>query len=253
MKSRSLVRALLLAAAMSPSAHPAETRDPKAVAAAERTIAAMGGAPAFAALRKLSFDWIVDRGGKEVARYHHEWDRWSGAYVVEGKNREGHVIRTEFNVNDRKGRSWKDGALLEGKELEAALESAYGRYINDSYWLVMPAKLFDPGVNLAWEGEASGAGATGDAGAAYDVIRVTFSGVGLTPKDTYWAYCDPTTGLMTRWDFLLQDSETDKRSTFLWGDWRDVGAPPAKVKLAMRKTAPGGGAVIRFENVRGEP
>ena len=87
------------------------------------------------------------------------------------------------------GRSWLDGEELEGSDVKKALDRAYGRFINDTYWLLMPAKMQDPGVNLASEGEAAKDGKT------YDVVRLTFGeGVGLTPQDTYWAYVSKASG-----------------------------------------------------------
>ena len=231
----------MLALVLAAPSRVAASRDPAAVAVAERTLAAMGGAPAFAAVRTLKFDFVVVRDGKEAARYRHTWDRWDGRYRVEGVNREGKAVLTLFNVQERgKGQSWLDGRALAGEELEKALERAYGRFINDSYWLLMPAKMLDPGVNLVSEGEDTKDGKT------YDVVRLTFDdGIGLTPHDTYWAYVSPDSGLMERWEFVLTGQEAKDRSAFLWTDWRDVGG----VRLGLTKSAPDGSTVIRFENV----
>jgi hypothetical protein len=111
----------------------------------------------------------------------------------------------------------------------------------------MPAKLLDPGVQLAWEGEATGSAKTGDAGKTYDVIRVTFDKVGLTPGDTYWAYISRETSLMERWDFVLEGDKPADRATFLWKDWTWVGEAPARVRLSAAKTAADGSFVIRCE------
>jgi len=220
-----------------------EVRDPAAVAVAVRTVAAMGGAPAFAALRTLRFDFVVERDGKEVARFHHVWDRWDGRYRVEGLNREGKNTRTLLNVQrPGEGRSFLDGQELGGEDLKKALERAYSRFINDTYWLLMPAKMQDPGVNLASEGEEVKDGTT------YDVVRLTFGdGVGLTPQDTYWAYVSRNSGLMERWEFVLTGQEAKDRAAFTWTDWQTVGG----VRLSMKKTAVGGSTVIRFDNVSG--
>jgi hypothetical protein len=220
-----------------------ETRDPAAVAIAQRTLQAMGGEQAFAKLRTLKFDFVVERDGKEVARIHHVWDRWDGRYRIEGVNREGKNALTLFNVQKRDGgRSWLDGQELEGEALKKALERAYGRFINDTYWLLMPAKMLDPGVNLASEGEVE------KDGKAYDVVRVTFGqGVGLTPLDTYWAFIAKESGLMERWEMVLTGQEAKDREAFTWSDWQSVGG----VRLATVKTAVGDGTVIHFDRVSG--
>jgi hypothetical protein len=241
--SHRILALLLLPLIVATAGRTAETRDPAAVAVAASTLEAMGGASAFAKLRTLKFDFVVERDGKEVARFHHVWDRWDGRYRVEGLNREGKSTKTLFNVQrPGEGRSWLDGKELAGEELKKALERAYGRFINDTYWLLMPAKMQDPGVNLASEGEAEKDGKT------YDVVRLTFAeGVGLTPQDTYWAYVSKDSGLMERWEFVLTGQEAKDRATFAWTDWQVVGG----VRLAMTKTAVGGSTVIRFDHVSG--
>jgi len=220
-----------------------EAHDPAAVAVAARTLEAMGGQQAFAALRTLKFDFVVVRGGKEAARYRHVWDRWDGRYRVEGVNRDGKAVLSLFNVQSPgEGQSWLDGKALAGDELKKAIERAYGRFINDAYWLLMPAKMLDPGVNLASEGEAERDGQT------YDVVRLTFGeGIGLTPHDTYWAYVSRASGLMERWEFVLTGQEAKDREAFLWTDWQAVGG----VRLCLTKSAPDGSTVIRFEKVSG--
>ncbi len=221
-----------------------ETRDPAAVTVAKRTLDAMGGEKAFGAVRTLTYDFVVDRDGKEVARYHHVWDRWDGRYRVEGKNREGKPFLTIFNVQQHgAGRAWLDGKELSGDDLKKALERGYARFINDSYWLLMPSKMMDPGVSLASEGEQTRDGKT------YDVVRLTFAdGIGLTPKDTYWAYVSKESGLMERWEMVLTGEQSKDRSGYDWTEWKDVGG----IRLAMKKAGEGG-AVIRFDNVSASP
>jgi hypothetical protein len=188
-------------------------------------------------------DFVVEREGKEAARYHHVWDRWDGRYRLEGVNREGHAVLALFNVQKPgTGREWLDGRELTGEELTKALERAYGRFINDTYWLLMPAKMLDPGVSLASEGEAE------RDGRKYDVVRLTFcDSCGLTPKDTYWAFVSKESGLMERWEMVLTGQEAKDRSAYTWTDWQTVGG----VRLALTKTAVEGGAVIRFDHVSG--
>ncbi|NCQ34498.1 hypothetical protein GW813_05340, partial [bacterium] len=44
-----------------------------------------------------------------------------------------------------------DGVVAADTDLDALSEQAYQRFINDSYWFVMPLKLEDPGVHLVRE------------------------------------------------------------------------------------------------------
>ena len=237
------IAALILLPLIFTLAFASETRDPAAVAVASRALAAMGGERAFAALRTLKFDFVVERDGKVVARFHHVWDRWDGRYRVEGLDRDGRNALTLFNVQKAgEGRSWLDGRELAGDELKKALERAYGRFINDTYWLLMPATMQDPGVNLASEGEAEKDDKT------YEIVRLTFGeAVGLTPRDTYWAYVSKESGLMERWEFVLTGQEAKDRAAFTWTDWQSVGG----VRLSLAKTAQSGSTVIRFDHVSG--
>jgi len=240
---------LLLGAAAVSAAFPGEaraageTREPAAVAVAQRTLDAMGGAKGFEALRTLEFEFVVARDGKDVSRWRHAWDRWDGRYRLEGKSKEGKAVLTIFNVRTpTEGRSWLDGVELTGDPLKRALDYAYNRFINDTYWLLMPAKLLDPGVNLALEPPATIDGKT------FDVVRATFNDVGLTPKDTYWAYVAKDTGLMDRWEMVLTGQTAADRSAYTWTAWAQAGP----VRLSLLKTAaPGGAFAIRFDNVAG--
>ncbi len=235
--------ALLFTLLLASSAMAAEAREPAAVAVAQRTLGAMGGEKAFAGLRTLKFDFVVERDGKELSRVHHVWDRWDGRYRVEWKNREGKVAVSVFNVQKRgEGRSWLDGQELSGEDLKKGLERAYARFINDTYWFLMPAKMLDPGVNLASEGEQA------KDGKRFDVVRLTFDdGIGLTPKDTYWAFVSKETGLMERWEMILTGQEPKDREGWTWTDWQSVGG----VKLATVKTSQDRTTVIRFDHISG--
>lgn len=179
--------------------------DPRAVALAESTLLAMGGADAWASTRYLRFEFFG-------FRLHH-WDRETGRHRLEGQTREGERYVVLHSVVSRKGRAWLDGEELEGEDLGQWLERAYGAWINDTYWLIMPYKLLDPGVTLGFAGEET------LEGKQYDKIQLTFEGVGLTPGDTYWAWINRETGLMDRWAYFLQDWEEGREPTAWW--WRD--------------------------------
>jgi hypothetical protein len=146
---------------------------------------------------------------------------------------------------------WKE---VEGTdEVKKLLERAYGRFINDTYWLLMPMKMEDPGVNLAYDGEKE------IDGADYDVVKLTFNGVGLTPGDTYWVYVNRKTHLVERWEYILEgdvaearkraatggEEAAPKRTLWLWRDWQQFGP----IRLSTLKTQPGGDVSIMFKDV----
>ena len=77
--------------------------DPKAVAVADRVMQALGGEAAWNATRYLRFDFAVDRGGKTVMRRAHAWDKWTGRYRVEGKDKDGRDVVVAMNLNTKEG------------------------------------------------------------------------------------------------------------------------------------------------------
>lgn len=242
-----LASGVLLAAMMAGpgegSASAGSASDPRAVEVARKTLSAMGGAGAFQRLRTLRFDFVVLRGGDEVARRSHVWDRHDGRYRAAWPTKDRRKAVALFDVHEPKaGRVWLDGLPASGAELAGLLEEAFALFINDTYWLLMPAKMLDPGVRLAYEGES------GEGDRLHDVVQLSFDdGVGLTPGDRYWAHVSRSTGLMERWDFVLQGRGPEEKATFFWEDWRDVGG----VRLSLRKRSADGRTVIRFEAVSG--
>lgn len=184
--------------------------DAKAEVIAERTLEAMGGREAWDAARFLRFNFFG-------VRLHH-WDRATGRHRIEGKTRDGDAYVVLHNLNTRQGEAYVNGEHQTGDEEKKWLKNAHAWWINDTYWLLMPYKLRDPGVNLTYDGEEE------IDGTRYDKLKLTFDGVGLTPGDTYWAYINQETGLMDRWAFFLQDWGDDKKpSHWLWQDWKDYG------------------------------
>lgn len=148
---------------------------------AERSMEAMGGRQAWEETRFLRFNFFG-------FRLHH-WNRHTVRHRLEGKTREGDEYVVLHNIHTREGQVWLNGEELAGEDEAEWLKRAYGAWINDAYWLVMPYKLQDPGVNLSHDGEEE------LDGAVYDKLLLFFDGVGLTPGDRYWAYwtAGPTT------------------------------------------------------------
>ena len=70
-----------------------------------------------------------------------------------GTDKDGKKFTVLMNLNTKEGKARKTASPLEGEELKKLLESAYGAWVNDTYWLLMPYKMMDPGVVLAYDGE----------------------------------------------------------------------------------------------------
>ncbi|HMC81727.1 MAG TPA: hypothetical protein VKL61_00675 [Candidatus Polarisedimenticolia bacterium] len=214
--------------------------DPKALDLADATLKAMGGQEGWKAARFFRFDFSVEKGGKVLANYQHWWDRQTGRYRLEGKNKEGKPFVVLFNVQDRKGKVWLDGKPADAEASAKLLEYAYGRFINDTYWILMPFKLRDPGAHLRAEEPRTDA-----SGKKWSVAQLSFDeGIGLTPADHYWAFIDPETHLMGRWEYVLE-GEKPPPTAWTWEEWKRFGP----ILLSSVKKEVGADTVIRFPNL----
>ncbi len=201
--------------AQAPGKEPGK-RDAKAEQVAAAMMQAMGGEQAWKAAHFIRYDFNVIRGGKPVMERSHLWDKWSGRHRLERKTKEGKSEVILFtDANARRGAVYREGVKLDGPEAEKSLLSAHAAYINDMYWLAMPWKWMDPGVNLKYLGPKTRGNET------YDVVELTFGNVGLTPGDKYRAFVSRSSHLMTHWEYTLQSK--DKGSwDWQYGDYQGI-------------------------------
>ena len=217
-------------AAETPSDDPAAPpqRDAYADSVAMRVYEASGGPAAWEALPYLRFNFSVLRQNERGRVIRHMWNRQTGDYRVElpGPANEPYVVL--FNIDTRDGHVYWDSNELDPVESPQHLEMAYSRFINDTYWLLLPFKLFDPGVNRTYLPDSSNA--------LYDVLHLSFGDVGLTPGDQYWLYVDKASGRLVRWSYQLQDDApgTPPRS-FMWGDYEEHITPAGSLFFSTRK------------------
>lgn len=181
--------------------------DPKALTLADQVMNAMGGQKNWDNTRYLRFTFF---GGSRT----HYWDKWTGRYRLEGKTKEGQAYVILMNLNTKEGQAYLDGKPLEGEALQERLKGAWGAWVNDTYWLLMPYKMKDPGVILAYDGQEQ------VGGTLYDKVHLHFENVGMTPGDQYWAYINPKTHLMDKWVFLLQSGN---KGEYKWNNWQRYG------------------------------
>ena len=241
MRARSFAIVSLLAVGVAAFAGtPALLGDDRADQVARELVQALGGQAAWEKARQLRFDFVVEREGKRAAEFRHLWDRYTGDYRVHGADKSGAPYAVYFNVNTREGTTLVNGRPVEGEEKKKLLETAYGRFINDTYWLLAPWKVFDPGVVREYAGEK-----TGPDGALCDVIRLSFEeGVGLTPKDVYWLWVTRQGRRMVQWEYVLGGAQEDP-TIALWKDWRTFSG----ISLSLEKTFVARPIRILFENV----
>lgn len=214
---------------------------------ADRLMEALGGEEAWERARYIAFRWVVARGEEPFGRSH-AWDRHDGRYRLEFGEGEDAVLAL-FDVNEVRrdsawgkvpsGDIWVGGRKLSGAPRDSALARAYGTFVNDTYWLLMPFKWRDPGVHLSYEGRQM----LNDRH-EYAVVHLTFEpDLGVT-NDEYWAYVDPETGIMAAWKYHLQDRE-EPGPLIWWRNWRRVGP----IMLSADRVWPDGERNLYFEDL----
>jgi hypothetical protein len=233
-----MTRRVAIAAVLSVCFIVTASAQPTADAVAQRAIDVLAG-PAWNDARYFAFTFAVEREGKIAASWAQRWDRFTGDYRVSGKNRDGDEVLVVMNTNTKEGKAWKNGqAVADPKEL---LTFGYRRFINDTYWLLMGFKSFDPGVSREYAGEK-----TDDAGNVHDVVRFSFDKVGLTPGDVYWMWVNRKTGLVDQWHMKLEGSKPeDEPGVVIFHDYKRFGG----LQISTRREMKGQGTFILLNDI----
>ncbi len=203
--------------------------DEQAQKIADQVMEALGGRDRWDHARFIHFTFLRKGKSLEIT-----WDRYDGRYRLEATNDAGVPFVVVMNLKTRQGNAALDGRPLEGAELSEYLTRASRMWAGETYWLLMPYKLRDPGVVLTYAGEET------VGGVVYDKLHLTFDNVGFTPGDQFTAYINRNSHLMDRWQFKLQGGfEGDYR----WSNWQRFGG----ILLATERT--GNNETINFENI----
>jgi len=124
-----------------------------------------------------------------------------------------------MNLNSGEGRVFVDGQPVTDEATKAKdLARAKSIWINDSYWLVMPYKLLDPGVTLRDVGQRK----LSD-GSPADVIALTFEGVGDTPRNKYEVFVAQDDRHVEQWAYFQDRDDAEPKFTAPWTGWHEVG------------------------------
>lgn len=177
--------------------------DEKARRLAEATLDQMGGLKRWNDHRFLVWDIFGES---------HYWDKWSGDFRWESDS-----LLVLMNIQTRKGKAFIDGREVSDTVRRMQLVNrAYERWVNNSYWLLMPYKLLDPGVNLRYVGVD-----TSEAGEVSDVIELTFDNVGLTPNNRFQVFIDKKTGMVCQWAYFRERDDKEPRFILPWNQWKE--------------------------------
>ena len=177
------------------AAHVAATGDEAAMKLAREVVKASGGDD-WGKVKRIRFTFnVLDREGKPALVAKHDWNLRAGTDTV----------------------TWNDQTVTVklGEANDAGdARAAYQRWVNDTYWLLMPLKLLDGGVVLAHGGTQEVDGQT------LEVLNLSFEDVGLTPGDKYTLYIDPQEKLVRRWDYM---PSADKKVSGTWEGYEQFG------------------------------
>jgi hypothetical protein len=190
--------------------------DPRAIKIAEDVMTALGGKQNWDALTGLrwTFGAMVNDTVRSSRR--HAWDKHTGWHKVEGKTAKGDAFVIVHKIGTTEGRAWMNGKPIEGDSLQKLIKLGERMWVNDTYWMLMPYKMLDPGVMLAYDSEKK----VGDM--SCDVISMTFDHVGQTPGDHYWVDVDQATHRVVRWEMVLQGDQPPPVA-YTWEGWVQQG------------------------------
>jgi len=160
-----------------------------------RSVAMASGVNNWPRAKTLAFTFVVHDGPDLKVSRQHVWNIKDGTDTVSSGEKSTTVNIAKPDMDD------------------PAQAEAFKAWTNDSYWLLAPLKLFDMGVTREALGRREVAGKT------YEVLQLSFKGVGMTPGDRYNMYIDPFTSLVAYWDYMPSSEMTMQAS---WENYRHV-------------------------------
>lgn len=186
-----------------------EQSDPAAIELADSIMMAIGGRKNWDATRFISWNFF---GRRNLV-----WDKQEGRVRIESLPDSTTYL---VNINTLEGRVQRKGQeLTEPDSLAKMLAKAKSIWINDSYWLVMPFKLKDSGVTLNYMGEDTLVN-----NKYYNVLQLTFEGVGDTPQNKYHLFVEVKENLIKYWSYYRDASQDSASWTRPWDNYQKYGS-----------------------------
>jgi hypothetical protein len=191
-------------------------------------LAKAAGADQLHEVAEIDFRFVVIDQGERVFAADHHWDLVHNRARITWTSREKKSYDALLDIGARTAEGTIDGAPAEGDAKKELSEKAYARWINDTYWLMLPLKLLDPGTKLEMEAPQE------VNGEKHQVLKLSFDRVGLTPGDVYWLYVNPEANRIVRWEMLLEGS--NERAGVTFEDYHPVGPLLLAHDLKVEKT-----------------
>lgn len=128
-----------------------------------------------------------------------------------------HLARVQWNknevyvdINQKSGVAFQDGERVKDKKNDDLVISAWQWWVNDSFWLNAPAKIFDPGTSrslVKMEDDS-------------EALLVQYSSGGATPGDAYLWILDKN-GRPKAWRLWVKIVPI-KGFEFSWENWKKL-------------------------------
>ncbi len=164
----------------------------KAEELADKMLSSLGY-EAYQSLERIS--WSFPKG------HHFVWDKSQDSVLVKWDD-----YQVKFRTTTLDGWATKADQEQTGEQLKEVLFEAWSMFANDSFWLVAPFKIRDPGTSRGYvklkEGEA---------------LLVSYSSGGVTPGDSYLWILDET-GRPKAWRMWTQKIPVSGLE-FSWYGW----------------------------------
>jgi hypothetical protein len=109
-------------------------------------------------------------------RHHYKWNKAENTCEVYWKN-----YKVNLDLKDiSESKAFKNDLKIEGEDSKELIEQARSYFNNDSFWLVAPYKVFDPGTERSLVTLEDGSTS----------LLVTYTSGGSTPGDSYLWHLD---------------------------------------------------------------
>jgi hypothetical protein len=217
--------------------------DPRALAIADRVLAAAGGATRWSEIKQVQWGQVVTNNGTEILAGEQAWDRWNGRHHARTRRADGDLVVMRPLYED-KGYAFIDNGVrlrrIDGGSVEA-LAAARERWEFDTAILFMPFLLHEPGARLEYAGET-----LGEDGQPHDVIKLTFAPQDRTRSATYHVVVDRDTHVISRIEIQKAGKADSERLGYRITRWLDAGGlklPAAIENIGLE------GERVTFENV----
>lgn len=190
----SIVVIIFAAIKISSKSLPEGTKGPAAEALTDKMLNAING-EAYAQLNYL--EWTFRDG------HHFAWNKKDNVVTVKWED-----FEVQLNPEELSGEATKNGVALVGDTKQEAVQTAWVYFANDSFWLVAPYKVRDPGTERSIVETEEG-----------PALLITYTSGGVTPGDSYLWYLDES-GKPVAWEMWTSIIPVQGLRT-TWEDWTE--------------------------------